>query len=137
MYSVTKVIHFCYGHRLLHYRGKCRYLHGHNGKAEIELSAQRLDARGMVRDFEDVSRTIQRWIDDVLDHAMLLNRKDPLVPMLKRERLFLMDGNPTAERIAQVIFAYGVQTGFPVTAVRLWETPHSHATYRPPVRARR
>ena len=130
MYQVTKVIHFCYGHRLLNYAGKCRYLHGHNGKVEIELSSKRLDARGMVRDFEDVKRTIQRWIDTTLDHAMLLNRKDPLIQKLKGERLLLMDTNPTAENIAKLIFDYGATSGFPVTAVTLWETDHSFATYR-------
>jgi len=130
MYQVTKVIHFCYGHRLLNYSGKCRYLHGHNGKVEIELSSARLDRRGMVRDFEEIKRTLQRWIDDTLDHTMLLNRKDPLIPKLKGERLYRMAANPTAEHIAKLIFDQGRRLGFPVTAVRLWETPHSFATYR-------
>ena len=39
MYRVTREIHFCYGHRLLNYDGKCRHLHGHNGKAVITLEA--------------------------------------------------------------------------------------------------
>lgn len=130
MYSVTKVITFCYGHRLLNYQGKCRYLHGHNGTVEIELSAARLDARGMVRDFEDVKRTIQRWIDETLDHTMLLSRKDPLLAKLKGERLYVMDSNPTAEAIAKLLFDYAVKTGFPVTSVKLWETSSSFATYR-------
>ena len=33
MFRVTQEIDFCYGHRLLNYGGKCRYLHGHNGRA--------------------------------------------------------------------------------------------------------
>ena len=45
MFQVTRTIHFCYGHRLLNYQGKCRYLHGHNGKVEIELSSKALDRR--------------------------------------------------------------------------------------------
>lgn len=133
MYSVTKTIHFCYGHRLLNYAGKCRHLHGHNGKVEIELSGWRLDRRGMVRDFEEIKRTIQRWIDTTLDHAMLLRRDDPLVPTLRRrrERYVLLETNPTAEVIAQLIFDYAKRRRLPVTAVRLWETDHSFATYRP------
>ena len=130
MYSVTKVITFCYGHRLLNYQGKCRYLHGHNGTVEIELSSKRLDARGMVRDFEDVKRTIQRWIDETLDHTMLLSRNDPLIAKLKGERLYLMGSNPTAEAIAKLIFDYAVKAGFPVASVKLWETGSSFATYR-------
>ncbi len=39
---VTREITFCYGHRLLEYNGKCRHLHGHNGRAVITLSAATL-----------------------------------------------------------------------------------------------
>src|SRR5688572_28648265 len=34
MYSVTKRIEFCYGHRLLDYDGICKHPHGHNAVAE-------------------------------------------------------------------------------------------------------
>jgi len=131
MYSVTRLIHFCYGHRLLDYRGKCRYLHGHNGKVEIELSSERLDRRGMVRDFEEIKQAIQTWIERSLDHKMLLHRKDPVIPVLRRlgEPMFLMESNPTAEAIAQLIYDYTASLGFPVTAVRMWETDRSVATY--------
>ena len=37
MFRVTREIFFCYGHRLLNYEGKCRHLHGHNGRAVITL----------------------------------------------------------------------------------------------------
>ncbi|MES9926921.1 MAG: 6-carboxytetrahydropterin synthase, partial [Candidatus Thiodiazotropha sp. 6PDIVS] len=39
MYTVTKEIHFCYGHRLLNHKGKCRHLHGHNATAVIHLES--------------------------------------------------------------------------------------------------
>ncbi len=131
MYSVTKVIHFCYGHRLLNYDGKCRHLHGHNGKVEIELTSKRLDERGMVRDFDEIKQTIQRWIDTTLDHTMLLCKKDPIVKLLhaRRERYVLMDTNPTAEAIGKLIFDYARKCRFPGRPVRLWETSHSFATY--------
>ncbi|MBI3320699.1 MAG: 6-carboxytetrahydropterin synthase [Candidatus Omnitrophica bacterium] len=134
MYSVTKIIHFCYGHRLLNYAGKCRYLHGHNGKVEIELSSERLDRRGMVRDFTEIKQAIQTWIDRELDHKMVLSRRDPVLPLLRRagEPLFVIDHNPTAETLARIIFEYAASQNFPVTAVRLWETEHSVAAYRPP-----
>ena len=133
MYSVTRLIHFCYGHRLLNYAGKCRYLHGHNGRVEIELGSDRLDRRGMVRDFEEIKQTIQTWIDRELDHKMLLNRKDPAIPFLRKssEPVFLMDENPTAEAIARLIFDYAASQGLPVTGVRMWETDRSFATYHP------
>ena len=40
MFRITREIHFCYGHRLLNYDGKCRHLHGHNGKAQIVLEVR-------------------------------------------------------------------------------------------------
>ena len=51
MYRVTREIQFCYGHRLLNYDGKCKYMHGHNGRAIIAIEADKLDDRGMVLDF--------------------------------------------------------------------------------------
>lgn len=133
MYAVTKIIHFCYGHRLLNYQGKCRDLHGHNGKVEIELSAKSLDRRGMVRDFTEIKQALQGWIDTNLDHKMVLCRKDPVLGLLRRqgEPLFVMNDNPTAEAIAKLIYDVAKRLGFPVTSVRLWETDHSFATYHP------
>ncbi len=130
-YRVTKLIQFCYGHRLLNYDGKCRFLHGHNGTVEIELTAAKLDKRGMVRDFTEIKEVVQRWIDRELDHKMVLCRKDPLLPALKKagEPFFVMEENPTAEAIAKLIFDYTASEGFPVSAVRLWETDRSVATY--------
>ena len=133
MYKVTKEISFCYGHRLMNYTGKCQHLHGHNGKLEIELSAAQLDARGMVRDFNEIKQAIQRWIDANLDHTMILRKDDPALPLLRKlgEPLFVMTDNPTAEGLAKLLYDVAKRLGFPVTCVRLWETPNSFATYEP------
>jgi 6-pyruvoyltetrahydropterin/6-carboxytetrahydropterin synthase len=130
---VTKEIHFCYGHRLMHHAGKCRNLHGHNGKAVIAVEAPALDAMGMVVDFGEIKRLVGRWIDDVLDHQMLLHRDDPAIPDLRRrsEPFVELDANPTAETIAQLIFDHAASNGLPVVEVTLWETENSFATYRP------
>src|SRR5207302_7072501 len=53
-YSVTRLIGFCYGHRLLNYSGKCRYLHGHNGLLEVTVKKKGLDRLGMVMDFSEI-----------------------------------------------------------------------------------
>ena len=39
MFSVTREITFCYGHRLMGHGGKCRHLHGHTGRAVITLAS--------------------------------------------------------------------------------------------------
>ncbi len=133
MYRVTRQIDFCYGHRLLNYEGKCRYLHGHNGRAFIVIEAAQLDQRGMVMDFSDIKDVMKQWIDQNLDHRMILHREDPAVPALEElgEPLYLLDCNPTAENIARVIFDVAREHGFPVVETRLWETPNCYATYRP------
>ncbi len=132
MYRVTREIEFCYGHRLLNYDGKCRHLHGHNGRAVIALEAPELDGRGMLVDFNEIKHKVQRWIDDNLDHTMLLCRDDPILPILQErgERVFVMDANPTAENIARLIYDRAVEVGLPVVEVLLWETEKCHASYQ-------
>jgi 6-pyruvoyltetrahydropterin/6-carboxytetrahydropterin synthase len=131
-YQVTKVIEFAYGHRLLDYDGKCRYLHGHNGVVEVDIDAEALDRLGMVVDFGQVNDVVKTWVNDNLDHRMLLSRADPVVPVLQdmNEPLFLMDENPTAENIAKVIWRAAHAAGLKVSEIRLWETGTSRATYR-------
>ena len=107
MFRVTREIDFCYGHRLLNYDGKCRYLHGHNGHAIITIES------------------------DKLDHRMLLHREDPIVPVLQShgEPIFLLDTNPTAENIAKLIFDFTASRGFPIVECQLWESTQSWAAY--------
>jgi 6-pyruvoyltetrahydropterin/6-carboxytetrahydropterin synthase len=131
MYRVTREFDFCYGHRLLNYEGKCRHLHGHNGRAVITLQADHLDARGMLVDFTEIKQTVQLWVDENLDHNLLLCRDDPILPVLQArgERVFVMDENPTAENIAKLIYDQAEAAGLPVLEVRLWETDRCHASY--------
>ena len=131
MYSVTKRIEFCYGHRLLDYSGICQHPHGHNAVAEIEVGARELDSRNMVCDFGDIKRIVKAWIDTELDHKMILRHDDPLVKPLRQlgEPVFLLDSNPTVERIAKLIFDMTRHYGIDVKAVRVWETPSSFAAY--------
>ena len=133
MYSVTKKIDFCYGHRLLEYEGICKHPHGHNAVAEIEVRTESLDLRGMVRDFSDIKRVVKGWIDRELDHKMILRRDDPLLEPLRQlgEPVFVVDHNPTVEQIAKLIFDQAHDQGFSVVRVTVWETPTSSATYGP------
>lgn len=132
MYRVTRELNFCYGHRLLNYDGKCRHLHGHNGRAVIALEAAQLDRLGMVVDFTRIKRVVSTWIDETLDHRMLLHKDDPVLPLLREqgEPVYVMDVNPTAENIARLIFDFARAQGFPVVEVQLWETENCFATYR-------
>jgi 6-pyruvoyltetrahydropterin/6-carboxytetrahydropterin synthase len=132
MFSVTREITFCYGHRLLDYNGKCKYLHGHNGRAVITLETDDLDRLGMVVDFSVLKRVVGGWIDESLDHRMILHKDDPVLPTLRAqgEPVHVVDFNPTAENIARMIFEYTASKGFPVVEVKLWETDSCYACYR-------
>lgn len=132
MYSVTREITFCYGHRLLDYNGKCRHLHGHNGRAVITLETEDLDPLGMVMDFSRLKHIVGSWIDETLDHKLLLHKDDPVLPLLRAqgELVHVLDVNPTAENIARLIFDFTHSQGFPVVEVKLWETETCFASYR-------
>jgi 6-pyruvoyltetrahydropterin/6-carboxytetrahydropterin synthase len=45
------------------------------------------------------------------------------------EPIFLLDSNPTVERIARLIFDKSREQGMQVVRVTVWETPTSWATY--------
>ena len=130
IYRVVKAIDFCYGHRLLNYDGKCRHLHGHNGLLEVELYSNILDFRGMVMDFTDIRNIVKKWVDETLDHKMLLNEEDPLAKILvgMGEAVYLMKENPTAENIAKHIYEEIGTQGINVANIKLWETASSYAS---------
>jgi 6-pyruvoyltetrahydropterin/6-carboxytetrahydropterin synthase len=132
MHSIVKRLHFCYGHRLMNYNGKCAHPHGHNGLLEIELASDKLDPRGMVVDFGDVRRLLVDFVDRELDHRMLLREDDPLIQALEQAGSppYVMSENPTAENIAKLIHAQAKALALPVVAVRLWETHDAYAEYR-------
>lgn len=134
MYSVTKEIHFCYGHRLLNHKGKCRHLHGHNATAVIRLESTELNEMGMVCDFSDIGDYVKAWINAELDHNMLMHKADPVLPLLQQsgERVYVMEDNPTAENIARLIFDHVASGGYPVTEVAIFETASALASYRIP-----
>jgi 6-pyruvoyltetrahydropterin/6-carboxytetrahydropterin synthase len=131
MYRVTREIRFCHGHRLLHHDGNCKHLHGHNGRVLITLEANQLDVQGMVIDFTHIKQVVGAWIDNTLDHRMLLHEDDPVLPLLRQqgEPVYVLKVNPTAENIARLIYDFTAAQGFPVVEVTLWETDHAFATY--------
>ncbi|UCE01599.1 MAG: 6-carboxytetrahydropterin synthase [Candidatus Latescibacterota bacterium] len=133
MYQITRELAFCYGHRLLEHAGKCAHLHGHNGLAVLTLGSEHLDALGMVADFQLVRDRLGAWIDEHLDHRMILREDDPALPALLElgEPVYVVDSNPTAEHLARLLFERARELGLPVVKVRLVETPTCAATYRP------
>ena len=101
--------------------------------ASFVPEAKTLDRQSMVTDFSEIQRVVRGFIDEHLDHKLLLAKDDPLVDVLKKqdEPIFVMDSDPTAEAIARLICDKARAAGLDVAEVRLWETPASVASYAP------
>ena len=132
MFTVSRQFTFCYGHRLLNHPGKCANLHGHNGTVKIELQNNQLNPQGMVIDFIDMKNSIGKWIEENLDHRLILEERDPLVTVLRKhgEPVLTLPVEPTVENLAQFIYEQAERFGLSVCAVTVWETEKCAAEYR-------
>jgi 6-pyruvoyltetrahydropterin/6-carboxytetrahydropterin synthase len=133
VYRVTQEVRFCYGHRLMDYVGRCARIHGHNARVELVLAAESLDARGFVMDFDELHASALAWIDETLDHRLLLRHDDPVAPVLREagEPFVSLAQNPTAEFLARMIFDELRARALPIESVRFWETDASVAEFAP------
>jgi 6-pyruvoyltetrahydropterin/6-carboxytetrahydropterin synthase len=113
--SVTK--NFASAHCLRGYKGKCENLHGHNWKIRAAFSGSKLDNTGMLIDFTDIKKHLDKIIS-YLDHKFL-NEIDPFNKI-----------NPTAENIAAFIYEQlkkiEIETA-KVCEVEVWESESSSA----------
>lgn len=99
-YTITKNFDFCYGHRVwsqnldpkysLDSCLVCRHLHGHQGSIEVRLKGK-TPKDGMVTDFKHLN-WFKKWIDNVLDHKMILDKNDPLIPFEVQAEHFDFEG---------------------------------------------
>ena len=136
MFSVAREFSFSYGHRLYRYEGKCRRLHGHNARVRVEIlgdeNGAKLDDQGMAFDFARMKSTLGRWLEEELDHRVFLSADDPLADLLDaaNDPPIRVDGAPTAETLAKLIFDRARADGLNVVRVDFWETEKCRATYR-------
>ena len=66
-------------HALQGYDGPCKHLHGHSYTLEVTVSGEPVIDRsspklGMVIDFGDLKRLVNKHIIDVYDHALVLKK---------------------------------------------------------------
>lgn len=129
--------------------GLCRFPHGHSRRVEVVISSARLDGRDMVCDFKALKLALKGYLDR-FDHALAINRQDPLAPALKpvAERVVVFDEDPTTEVLARHVFefleselragksytdgrgdAYAFPEGLVLERVRVTETSSSWAEY--------
>lgn len=129
--TVVRKVSFSAGHRLVNHEGKCRFVHGHNYTAYFHLTADRLDDVGRVIDFAEIRRRLGGWIDEHWDHGFICARDDhelrAAFENLDDQKLFVLDGNPTAENLARYLLDVVAPRQLADTHVRavkvvLWET---------------
>lgn len=116
---ICKVFSFDAAHQLPLHDGKCRNLHGHTYRVEVEFEGELIESgpkSGMVVDFGDVKAVWKENVEPLLDHRYLNDTLDD-IPVT------------TAEWIAYWIFERFTRAGLPPFAVRVWETPTSWAQH--------
>jgi 6-pyruvoyltetrahydropterin/6-carboxytetrahydropterin synthase len=124
MYEVNVEETFSAGHALRGYHGKCENVHGHNYRVRVILSGENLDSVGLLVDFSVVKRAL-RGVIATLDHRFL-NDFAPFDAI-----------NPSAENIARHVHDEVARqlddrpNGASLSAVTVWETDTTFATYRP------
>jgi len=134
--TCTRRLEFDAGHVLMNHEGKCAHIHGHRYAVEFTCSTHDLDGVGRVVDFSVVKNLVGAWIDKHWDHAMLVNMHDDmLISFLsaRKNRLFALPFNPTAERLAETLFfvasALLEGSGVFITQIRVHETPNCYADF--------
>lgn len=136
---LTRKCTFDSGHRVMNERMKCFNIHGHTYICELTFEFNEMEEIGYAIDFKEVKRVGCQWIDDILDHGMILNPKDSKLIETTKElggKLWLMSlngeneyCNPSAENIAKEIFLamevlFENYNNLNIHSIKLWETPN-------------
>lgn len=130
-------------HRLSHPGSpvKCQSIHGHSWTITAELAAPALDARGMILEFGTFKAAWRAWLDDTLDHALVVKRDDPvaaaIVAVQPDARITYLDAQPSTEVLARWV-AQGTEhvlsrLGDPdvrLVSIHVQETPVNAATFK-------
>lgn len=141
---ISRKGNFDSGHRVMNEFMKCFNIHGHTYLYELTFAFENMEEIGYALDFKEIKRVFCQWIDDILDHGMILNPKDELLIKTTREygtKLWLMslngEGeycNPSVENIAKEVFLamdilsnklyQNSPTGLKIHKVQIYETPN-------------
>ena len=136
MIYAARRIQFCAGHRVWKHESSCAHLHGHNYIAFFHATATELDGLGRVVDFGVLKQKLGGWIEEHWDHGFILHRSDEsavnAVRTIPRQKLYLLDRNPTAENMAHHLLHVVAPEqlaghGARVVKVVLWETENCFA----------
>lgn len=110
--NICSEFYFDAAHLLPNYDGRCANLHGHTYKLEVVVSGS-VGKNGMVIDFGDLKKIVNKTVIDKLDHTNLNDMFD----------------NPTAENIVVWIFDSVFKELSGLVSVKLWEGRHAWVEY--------
>lgn len=139
---ITKQFTFETGHALYGYDGKCKNVHGHSYKLSVTVIGKPISdvnhvKFGMVIDFTDLKKIVNKEIVNVFDHATVFNKNTPHVELAKvlsesGHNVLLVDYQPTSEMMV-IDFASKIKALLPETitlhSLRLSETTTSYAEW--------
>ncbi len=138
---LTKEFEFEMAHSLLNYDGLCQHIHGHSYKLAVTVIAipnwdKNSPKRGMVMDFGDLKRIVNKLITKPLDHAFVVNAESPKEWFTSNNQLFdrttKVNYQPTCENMV-IDFAERIQAALPknvsLFSVKLHETATSYAEW--------
>ena len=140
---ITRKGNFDSGHRVMNESMKCFNIHGHTYLYELEFEFNEMEDIGYAIDFKEIKRIGCQWIDDILDHGMILNPQDTLLIETTKSyysKLWLMslngEGNycnPSVENIAKEIFLamdvlFHSYKNIGVHKITIYETPNCYTT---------
>jgi len=77
--TCTRVLAIDCGHRLRKHDGPCRRAHGHRYSIELTCAATGLDEVGRVIDYGVIKEKVGGWLNNTLDHRMILEVDDPMI----------------------------------------------------------
>lgn len=141
---ISRKGNFDSGHRVMNEAMKCFNLHGHTYLYELTFSYEEPEEIGYAIDFKEIKRVFCQWIDDILDHGMILNPEDTRIIETTEaygSKLWLMSlngrgryCNPSVENIAKELFLamqilsdtlyMNSPTKLAIHKVKIYETPN-------------
>lgn len=126
---IYKEVFFEATHRLIHYRGKCFRLHGHQWRVEVWIEGTADERTGIVLDYNCIKEVVGRF-----DHQVILNADDPMAASIEAfHPVVTTPGDPTSEliaaQIADMINAEAARQGLDarVAKIRVWESTSCYA----------
>lgn len=148
MQLISRKCNFDSGHRVMNEAMKCFNIHGHTYLCKVEFSHGNMEEIGYAIDFKEIKRVFLQWIDDTLDHGMILNAKDEQLIQTVRDygtKLWLMSlngvdeyCNPSVENISREVFlALDIMCkhlypnpviGLELYSIEIYETPNCSST---------